>query len=488
MAVQAVNDDLIYATVSDYTIWEYPVYNNGVFQGYMTTIVPELVENRWFPSKSASGNAYTPNHEAGNIMSYPDFAKYSEITSENQMIKGVENNDYSLGPSTNYEWRLEFSDFVESNASQSQKIGVEVGVDAATGIAYSEQVSVEPAGVGAAISTDVKAQVGINVVGNYNQETFSSHTTTVKKDLLLKVAMGATTSSETGYQVTPYAYWSESGTMVIDYAVDVDQSAQGYTNTWWQQEYGTMPDPAFILPWRLDPEKGYGLISDLKREQTEDLVISPRDAQPGDTILVYARIHNFSLLPTPNPVGINFYLGNPDHGGILVQSTDGKTHWTTEDVLGPRSYEWIHFEWIMPEGGRLFAVLDPDNTMDEIHENNNIGWIALGPAEDDEINPGINTSLVNINLSDAKTIQLCNFPNPFNGKTVISYTLEERQQARIRITDLTGRNILIRNEGFQSSGEHHFEFNGAGLPEGIYILTLELGSGSMINNKMIVVD
>ncbi len=486
--VQAIHDDLIYATVSDYTIWEYPVYNNNEFQGYLTTIVPELTENRWFPSKSWSGNAYMPEHEAGNIMSYPDYSEFSEITSGNEIIKGLENNNYSLGPSTAYEWRLEFSDFQENSASQTEKIGVEVGLDAAIGQAGTVTASGTPAGVGVSQSINYKVQLGLSVVGNYNTESFSSHTTTVKKDLLLKVNMGATTSSETGYQVTPFAYWSESGAMVIDYAVDVEQAAQGYTDTWWQKEYGTKPDPALILPWRLDPEKGYGLISDLKRKQTKDIVILPKDPQPGDTILVYARIHNFSLLPTDNPVGISFYLGDPDNGGELVESNDGETYWTSEDVIAARDYQWMHFEWIMPEYGRLFAVLDPDNTMDEIHENNNTGWIALSPVLDDDYLTGTESSLLTHNTLNPEIISISNYPNPFNSSTVISYSLDKGQHAYIQITDLSGRNIFMQNEGFKPAGEHQFEFNGALLPEGIYILTLKLESGTVFTNKMMVVN
>ena len=484
--VQAIHDDLIYATVSDYTVWEYPVYDHGTFQGYMTAIVPELTENRWFPSKSWSGNAYLSNHEAGNIMSYPDFDQFPEITADNEMIKGVVNNNYSLGPNTSYEWRLEFSDFQENSVSETSKTGVEVGVDAAYGDAGSLEVSAEPLGVGGSVSSDYKIQVGLEVVGNYNREKFSSHTTTVKKDLLLKVALGGTTNSETGYQITPYAYWSESGAMVIDYAVDVDQAPQGYTTTWWQLNYGTRPDPAFILPWRLDPEKGYDLISDLKREQTKDIVISPRGAQPGDTILVFARIHNFSLLPTPHPVRVSFYLGDPDTDGVPVQSNDGETVWQTSDVIASRSYEWIHFGWVMPKGGRLFAVLDPDNDMDEIHEDNNKGWIALGHVDDEGVYTGTGPSRIDENSIYAENSGLRNYPNPFSDITIISYLLDKEQSARIRITDLSGRDILVRDEGYQSPGEHSFEFDGSSLSGGVYILILELDSGEVSNSMMVV--
>lgn len=481
--VKAIHDDMLYATVSDYTIWEYPVYYNGEFQGHITAVVPKLVENRWFPSKSWNGYNYLPEHESGNILSYADYKELPGIIESNETIKGVENNNYALGPTTSYEWRLEFNDFVQNSATQTQKVGIEVGQEFEIGSAGSIEISGEPAGIGAAVSTDYRSTVGYNLKGNYNSESFSSHTTSVKKDLLLKVEMGSTKGEETGYQVTPYAYWSKSGTLVVDYAVAMDLAAQGYTPTWWQQEYGVLPDPAFILPWRLDPEKGYGLIDELKRQQTKDLVIYPKDPSPGDTIVVYARIHNFSLLPTNRPVSISFYLGNPETNGTLIQSNDGKTIWETTDVMAPRSHEWVYFEWIMPEEGRLFAVLDPANEMSETHEDNNVGWIALGAFRDDIV--ASNSTPINKNKYYTEGIQLQNYPNPFSDITYVSFNLDKPQAVRINITDLTGREIYSRDEYIRLTGEQEIEIDGTKMPAGVYILTLELETGSVSGRIMV---
>ncbi len=469
--VKAINDDLIYATVADYTVWEYPVYNDNQFQGYITTVVPELTENRWFPSKSWSGNPYIPNHEVGNLLSYPEYSEVQKQDESIEKIKGVENNNYAIGPNTSYEWRLEFNDFLENNASRTRKIGLEVGTEIEKGTAGTIEISGEPGGVGVGVSQDYRISIGLGLIGKYNRESFSSHTTTVKKDLLLKVNLGNINETETGYQITPYAFWSKSGALVIDYAVDVDQSEQGYTPTWWQQQYGTLPDPALILPWKLDPEKGYGLIRDVKRQQTKDIVIYPKDPQPGDTILLYARIHNYSLIPTSSPVKISFYLGDPDLDGELIESIDGETILTTENVLSPRSFQWVHMECIMPPAeGRLYVVIDPENSMDEIHENNNKGWIALGPTVEDP--NGIITGIADLE-TDIIPDLLQTFPNPFSSFTNIKFNLEKADKISLKVYDLFGQEIstLINEEIL--SGEHHVEFDGSRLPTGIYICRLE---------------
>jgi hypothetical protein len=406
-----------------------------------------------------------------------------KIIDENDPIKVLTDNNYGLGPDSHYTWTLAFNDFANNTASVSHKVGIEVGRDVGVGAEGSTEVSAEPFGIGGSVSIDYKISVGKSLTGDFNYESLSSHTTTVEKNLSLKVELGSTIGPETGYQVRPFAYWSESGVMVIDYAVNVDEAEQGYTPTWWQDTYGTKPDPAFILPWHLDPEKGQALNTELKRSQTKDIVIYPKDPQPGDTILVYARVHNFSLLPTPNPVRLSFYLGDPDDGGELITYNDGQTMLETETALSPRSYQWVHMEWIMPESGRLFAVLDPDNTMNEIHENNNKGWIALGP---DDYTTGLAEYADDSEALTSEPGQLFNYPNPFKGSTSIVFTLEKDQYARIKVKDLSGRDLYVRDAGYQSAGENLIEFDGSFLQEGMYILNLELESGKVVSHMMVV--
>jgi hypothetical protein len=42
----------------------------------------------------------------------------------------------------------------------------------------------------------------------------------------------------------------------------------------WGQQYATRSDPAFILPWRLDPEKGLALANESQRQLTREIAIS----------------------------------------------------------------------------------------------------------------------------------------------------------------------------------------------------------------------
>jgi len=101
-----------------------------------------------------------------------------------------------------------------------------------------------------------------------------------------------------------------SGSGTVDYAVDLDPGPQGL-ETFWGLHYSARPDPAFILPWRLDVEKGMGLNPNLKF-YSKSLKVSPSTPAPGENVHITARVHNFSLKDTDGPAMVRFYLGKPD--------------------------------------------------------------------------------------------------------------------------------------------------------------------------------
>ncbi len=69
------------------------------------------------------------------------------------------------------------------------------------------------------------------------------------------------------------------------------------------------------------------------------------------------------------------------------------------------------------------------------------------------------------------------YPNPFNGRTTVSYYLPADTELRITIFDILGRKIETVLDSYKSSGEHTFVLNGDRLSSGIYILSIEAGPG-----------
>ncbi|MCB9115297.1 MAG: hypothetical protein M9936_21965 [Caldilinea sp.] len=211
------------------------------------------------------------------------------------------------------------------------------------------------------------------------------YTTQVNESIEIAIELGKTVVSPAGtfYTISPYVYWAKNGALVVDYLVNPSKDDRGGA-TWWQREYDTLPDPAFILPWRYDPEKAGQAIegfTDIQRLRTKDITISPARPKPGDTVQLQATVHNYSFKSTASanqavPVTVRFYLGDPAHGGELIATG------ATASSLGERGKETVRASWTVPADAdwryaRIYAVIDPDNAIAEIHDENNKGWTVL---------------------------------------------------------------------------------------------------------------
>jgi hypothetical protein len=72
-------------------------------------------------------------------------------------------------------------------------------------------------------------------------------------------------------------------------------------------------------------------------------------------------------------------------------------------------------------------------------------------------------------------INLAAYPNPFNPATTISYTLPVPGPVTLDIYDLLGRRIATLFEGEHPAGEHKVNWDGGGMPSGIYFARLKAG-------------
>jgi hypothetical protein len=68
-----------------------------------------------------------------------------------------------------------------------------------------------------------------------------------------------------------------------------------------------------------------------------------------------------------------------------------------------------------------------------------------------------------------------NFPNPFNPNTIINYQLPISNFVSLKVYDALGKEVATLVNQKQNSGSYEVEFNGEGLPSGIYFYKLEAG-------------
>ena len=78
-----------------------------------------------------------------------------------------------------------------------------------------------------------------------------------------------------------------------------------------------------------------------------------------------------------------------------------------------------------------------------------------------------------------------NYPNPFSGKTEISYELADGSEVIFSVMDLTGRKVMEVNEGMMPAGKHNFTLANSSLEPGVYFYTLK--AGSFVQTKQMVI-
>jgi hypothetical protein len=79
-----------------------------------------------------------------------------------------------------------------------------------------------------------------------------------------------------------------------------------------------------------------------------------------------------------------------------------------------------------------------------------------------------------------------NYPNPSNPKTTINYSIPNFSFVTIKVYDITGREVVTLVNEEKSAGSYEIEFNGTGLPSGIYFYQFITNSFSEIKKMVLL--
>ena len=445
----STGDDWILGTVTNYDFWEYPLTALGKRFGYILVQVPHFKGTLWLPSLDSKAQNWMADHEVGNLLSYPQSDTLQTRIGTNLNMKF---DSQIISTSSQSNWAIDLSKQTTESSKLTKKIGVEVGA------------SIDGWGIEA------------SVTGNYSKNEIITHTSTASKNVSIGIYLSSLNpkNADANYSVTPFIYWGENGAMVVDYAIEP-------SGTFWNKHYSAYSDPGFILPWRLDSLKGIFGNEDLKL-QSKSIHISPVTPAAGDTALITAIVHNFSLKNTPGPVAVRFYIGNPLSGGTPIVGIKGETVISTSGVIYPQNYATVQMDWKVPPGlnntSNLYAVIDPSNTIAEIHKDNNMGFIPftlLGTT-------GIANEPKNIFPASYKLEQ--NYPNPFNPTTTVKYHIPKTSIVTIKLFDALGREVRTFVNEVKPAGNYEVTFNCKNLPSGVYFYRMI--SGDFMQSKKLI--
>ena len=98
---------------------------------------------------------------------------------------------------------------------------------------------------------------------------------------------------------------------------------------------------------------------------------------------------------------------------------------------------------------------------------------------------------VRVGITEAESLSgeielLQNYPNPFYSQTTIGYKVEAPGEMKVAVYDLLGREVAVLFDGYQHRGQYEITFDGASLPSGLYIYSINTANLRYLR-KMIVI-
>jgi len=79
-----------------------------------------------------------------------------------------------------------------------------------------------------------------------------------------------------------------------------------------------------------------------------------------------------------------------------------------------------------------------------------------------------------------------NYPNPFNNNTIISIVCPIEEHIKLKVYDITGRELQTLNDGILKPGTYQFNVNGSNLTSGIYFYILTAGETRIIKKMVLI--
>lgn len=160
--------------------------------------------------------------------------------------------------------------------------------------------------------------------------------------------------------------------------------------------------------------------------------------------------------------------------GAILKTTNGGINWGYQivDTLGYDGFSFIKF--IDKKHGWAFPYFNGGAVYDkEVHT-------TTGGSDTTYIT-GINNN-ISVTPGDYKLYQ--NYPNPFNQSSIINYQLSIAGMIRIKIYDISGKEISTLINERKNAGKYSVSFNGNNLSSGIYFYTMYVNDVILETKKM----
>ncbi len=210
----------------------------------------------------------------------------------------------------------------------------------------------------------------------------------------------------------------------------------------------------------------------------QQLWFYPRISVNSSWVGLYIDDVELVVLECPNNVVYNNFAGIPAFTeattSIEASGNSGMSGIQQVDYQAGYSISLGNEFHADPTGiGYFHAYIAPCSNDDDIQSCEGNG---VSPKRGDALSP----------VPMLLTTSVDNYPNPFTGKTTISYTLAEPGSVALVLTNMLGEEVIsLVRSGNHSAGKYSMEFDGSSLVPGVYFLTLQSGAIST-TRKMVI--
>ena len=201
---------------------------------------------------------------------------------------------------------------------------------------------------------------------------------------------------------------------------------------------------------------------------------------------IFYYLPNSTLAQAPDTLWTKVYGGLEQEQGQSVQQTADLGYIAS----GAVEDQWLRM-WLLKtnEGGNIMwekrLQINNDDFGASIQQTSDGGYIVTGTTQ----SFGEESNLVLVRLesdspvvvNDAMNLILDyelsqNYPNPFNPSTTIKYQIPELSFVTLKVYDVLGIEVATLINGEKPVGSYEVEFDGTGLPSGVYFYRLKTGS------------
>jgi hypothetical protein len=159
---------------------------------------------------------------------------------------------------------------------------------------------------------------------------------------------------------------------------------------------------------------------------------------------------------------------------VLKTDNDGNEIW--QSTFGGRHDDGFNCMLVSSLGSIILA-----GATDSYSQNSNAYFISISSSGE------ITNVQENTSLHVPSNFELLNnYPNPFNGETIITYKLPEKSNVDFSVFNTLGQNVLNINKGTQSAGIHRMRFNSGALSSGVYLYQIKTKFGTKIQKMLLL--